>query len=352
MTGSNSATTCAFFRPSQDTGRAPLGLIRLVNALRLGVAVIAHCLKQRPDVVMISTVPPMIGGAAAALGARLVGARFIYHCMDIHPEAAGVSGDFSRPAVVSALRKMDGWSCQRAEPVVVLSEDMRETLKRRPGGSGISVEVVNNFPLPSEDDARTPSPPFAFSPDRLGVLFAGNVGRFQGLEVVVDAMVQLRDRDDIEFVIMGEGIAKKGLKEKARNAGARVHFVGHQSVVTAKRAMREADLGFVSLLPDMYRYSYPSKTMTYLEQGCPLIVAVERQSELARTAESEGYGYWTEPGNADALANLLARLADHREDISTKRDAALRKAQSSFAVDTILQQWSGILGDHCNRVRH
>ncbi len=323
-------------------GEAGRPLTRVVNAIRLGGAVIWRAMTRRPDVIMISTAPPVLGGAAAALAAKLTGARFIYHCMDIHPEVGKVSGEFAHPVVYGVLGRLDNWSCRRADPVVVLSRDMEKTLRQRRGGERLSIEVLNNFSLPAEK-ALPDELPFEWSGETFRVLFAGNIGRFQGLDSVVEAMGLLKDRDDIEFVLMGEGGAKGALQRKASELGARVRFLGHQPVEIAKAAMQRADAGFVSLTPGVYRYAYPSKTMTYLEQGCPLIVAVEPESELASDVVAGGYGHIVPVDDSKALAELMLRLADDRSEVTGMRGRASEKAKNTFSEDVVLKQWVELL---------
>ncbi|WP_280551792.1 glycosyltransferase family 4 protein [Halomonas sp. 25-S5] len=317
-------------------------LTRVVNAIRLGGAVIWRAMTRRPDVIMISTAPPVLGGAAAALAAKLTGARFIYHCMDIHPEVGKVSGEFAHPVVYGVLSRLDNWSCRRADPVVVLSRDMEKTLRQRRGGERLSIEVLNNFSLPAEK-VLPDELPFEWSDETFRVLFAGNIGRFQGLDSVVEAMGLLKGRDDIEFVLMGEGVAKEALQRKASEFGARVRFLGHQPVEIAKAAMQRADAGFVSLAAGVYRYAYPSKTMTYLEQGCPLIVAVEPESELASDVVAGGYGHTVPVDDSKALAELLMRLADDRSEAAGMRGRASEKAKDTFSEDVVLKQWVELL---------
>lgn len=317
-------------------------VVRIFNAARLALLLLIRAVTRRYDVIMISTSPPVLGGVAAALAARLTGARFIYHCMDIHPEVGRVSGEFSNPVVFRFLRSLDYWSCRTADPVVVLSRDMATTLKERPGGASLAINILNNFSLPAEQDLPS-SLPFDWHPERLTVLFAGNIGRFQGLDMVVEAMAHLRERDDIEFVLMGEGVAKNALEHKAQSLGVNVRFLGHQPVEIAKAAMRRADLGFVGLTAGMYRYAYPSKTMTYLEQGCPLLVAVEPESELAMEVTKRGYGVCVPPGYPDMLAERLMELADDPDALSAMRASAEKKFEDAFSEQVVLEQWSGML---------
>jgi len=316
-------------------------IVRILNALRLGTSLLYRALTRRYDVIVISTVPPVLGGFSAALAARLSGARFIYHAMDIHPEIGKISGEFARPLIFKTLRNLDSWSCRQADPVVVLSRDMEKTLRGRAGGGRFRVEVLNNFPLPDDGDAGRPEE-LGMGSDRLTVIYAGNLGRFQGLQTIVEAMEKLSERTDIELLLMGDGVAKSELEAQAKRSGAKVRFLGSHPVETAKAAIRRADIGFVSLIPEMYRYAYPSKTMAYLEQGCPIIAAVEEESDLATQIRDQRCGFAVPPGDSDRLAGLLASLADDSEWKAEMKENASRVFESEFSEEKILRRWSDL----------
>ncbi|MCC4282802.1 glycosyltransferase family 4 protein [Marinobacter salarius] len=318
-------------------------LVRIVNSLVLGLGVFWHAVvRKRYDVIMVSTSPPVLAGWFVAMAAKVTGARFIYHCMDIHPEIGRISGEFRNPRVFSLLSRLDRWTCTQARPVVVLSDDMAESLIARRPEEPPETTVINNFSLPSEG-AAPDELPFSWPNEPFVLLFAGNIGRFQGLDALVDAMARLRDRQDIRLVMMGDGAEKGRLCRKAEESGAQVSFVGHQSVEVAKAAMARASAGFVSLVPELYRYAYPSKTMTYLEQGCPVLVAVEADSGLARDVTGNSAGVAVPGVDVDALANAISSLADDPEGLGSMRQKALEFSARAFATDVVLARWSSLL---------
>lgn len=318
-------------------------LIRILNALHLGCGIFWQALvKKRYDAIMVSTSPPVLGGWFAAIVAKLTGARFIYHCMDIHPEIGRISGEFRNPKVFSLLSRMDKWTSAQAQPVVVLSDDMAESLAGRVPESPPKTAVINNFSLPSESSSHA-ALPFSWPSEAFVLLFAGNIGRFQGLDTLIDAMTTLHNRSDIGLVMMGEGTEKERLADKASQAGARVTFWGHQPVEVAKAAMAKADAGFVSLVPELYRYAYPSKTMTYLEQGCPVLVAAEVNSCLARDITENGAGLAVENGDVEELANAISSLANQPERTDAMKKCAKKLSESAFSTDVVLAEWSSLL---------
>lgn len=318
-------------------------LVRIFNAVKLCFAIWARALfGRRYDVIMVSTAPPVVAGFACALVTKIRETRFIYHCMDIHPEIGRISGEFRRPVVFRFLQGMDQWSCRQASPVVVLSEDMRKTLESRKGGDRINIAVINNFSLPSDEEVCEKLP-FSMDSGGFNLIFAGNIGRFQGLHALIEAMALLSDRPDIRLIMMGEGVAKNELEVLAQKLGANVQFVGHHPVSVAKLAMQKADAGFISLAPDIYRYAYPSKTMTYLEQGCPLIVAVESESSLAKEVEANQLGAAVEAGSSESIAKGILSMADGSGRLQEMKATAGAWGRGHYSESEVLPLWLKLL---------
>ncbi len=181
------------------------------------------------------------------------------------------------------------------------------------------------------------------------MLFAGNLGRFQGLETAVAAMHLIgSQRQDIELILMGEGLAVQALRELALSGAGRdlIKFQPAGSEAQARAAMRASGAALVSLMAGIYRYAYPSKTMTYLEEGCALIAVVEAQSALARMIVNEEVGVVTAPGDADRLASAIMTLADDVDGLRAMGSRARQLAEREFAPAAVLPRWSALLAEH------
>jgi glycosyltransferase involved in cell wall biosynthesis len=318
-------------------------VVRVLNAIRLCLGIFWEAVfRKRYDLIMISTSPPVLGGWFAAVIAKLTGARFIYHCMDIHPEIGHISGEFRNPLIYGILSRLDSWTCEQANPVVVLSDDMADSLAKRKPEAPLLTHVINNFSLPSEVSASVQLP-FVWPEESFVLLFAGNIGRFQGLDFLIEAMGKLVDHNNIKLLIMGEGAERDRLHELTKKTGANVTFVGHQSVEVAKASMARAKIGFVSLLPNLFRYAYPSKTMTYLEQGCPVLVAIEKNSCLARDVVESGFGQVVDNGDVDMLCKTILKLSNDPELINEMKRNAIIFSNKNFNRESILTTWSSIL---------
>lgn len=322
---------------------------RLINLVRFPLIASWRVLVGPPrDVVMCSTAPQVTLGALVSLAARIRGARFVYHCMDLHPEIGRLSGEFAHPLVYRALMALDKATCRRASVIIVLSDDMRRAVERRDPSLADRIVVLNNFELPSfEGDLG--QVPLTRPQDRVRIAFTGNLGRFQGLEAITRTVLADDDAlDGLELVLMGEGSAKKGLQEMVAAVPPerrdRVRFVPHGSPADAKALLRDSDYGLVSLTPGVIEFAYPSKTATYLSEGVPLLVAVEPESELVLMVEREGLGRHL-PSRDEAMVGVLVDMAASGPTSAYQRARALAHWQSQFSAEHQLQRWSALLDD-------
>jgi hypothetical protein len=102
-------------------------------------------LERNYDVIIVTTIPPILSGFFSTIVAKIIKARVIYYCMDLNPEIGGLSGDFKNKFLYKLLFRLDHWTCQKANPVLVHSVDMLKTLRSRNGGKKYNIQIMNNF---------------------------------------------------------------------------------------------------------------------------------------------------------------------------------------------------------------
>lgn len=286
-------------------------VLRVANVFLYCVALFFHVLRLRPDVVTASTFPPVVAGWTASLAARLVGARFVYHMMDIHPEVSLYSGDrMGRGMPARILKWMDNQTLRRAAAIIVLSEDMAATLASR-GLKNLPVHIINNFSLDDFSDSDTPPANLIRDPAGRRVIFAGNLGRFQNLLRLSEGIAQcFDDYPDLELFFLGDGAALADLKARWESH-PQVRFGPFLPFAQARLLIEDSAVGLVSLSPDIYRVAYPSKVLTYAGLGVPILALVEPESHLARELEAAGVGVVAQDPTAQGIATALRRLLDH-----------------------------------------
>lgn len=320
-------------------------LDKLLFPLRLMLKALWRRIREEHyDLVWTATIPPVAQGMIGRWIAGLFSAKFLYHCQDLYPELGRHSGLWRegglRDNVLSSIERRNRTN---ADVLVALSDDMAVTVRQLASPRG-ELAVINNFML--EDFSGDASPPPLPPPplrEKVRLIFAGNLGQFQGLDLLVEAMTLVEAaRSDIELVFMGEGKALAGLKAQTAGLGS-VVFEPHRPFEAAQAEIAAADVGIVSLEPGIYRLAFPSKTLTYLGLGLPLLCVVEPESQLARMVNDNGLG-WVAPRDPAAIAAAICEIGEKRADLPAKRGKAAAWFASRLDRSAVLDRWSAMIG--------
>ena len=314
-----------------------LFIFRLINVLLYCVGLFARIITLRPDVVTVSTFPPVIAAWTTSLAAKLVGAKLIYHCQDIHPEVSKYSGGrLGRGGIFKLLCWLDNQTLRRAAAIIVLSQDMRNTLTLRGLGT-LPVHVINNFLLDDFSNTDMDVSAWMKGPDRTRIIFAGNLGKFQNLHLLSDGIAPcLNANPSLELFFLGSGSEEAKLKKRWAHT-SQVKFAPFMPFAAAKTLIADADIGIVSLAPNIYHVSYPSKVLSYLGLGLPLLVLVEPESQLASEIQSAGIGMVPASLTPSDIAKTVTALSTLQKDTTAWYN-------ENASIEVVLDKWRHILG--------
>lgn len=312
-------------------------ILRAVNTCLFALRVFINLMLSKNDIVMVATTPPVIMGMVVRWASKLKKFRYIYHCQDLHPEAMSVIGLKHDSFLYRLLNNIDKENVVGANKVIVLSEDMKITLAKR----GIPIDntsILNNFifkELNADEHQKN-----LLNKDYFNILFAGNLGKFQGLEHLIDAAWITRENPRIRYILVGDGVEREKLENRASPlVGQTVFFYGHVPVTKALQFMAEANLGLIMLNAGVIEYAYPSKTMMYLSMGLPLLVSVEKESSLAKMVTQNGFGISSEPENPEALAEAVTRAWKSKNTLLANRKVITDFAKEKFGKDPVIKSW-------------
>lgn len=318
---------------------------KLVGGVVFPLAVVVHMVTRRRayDIVSVTTIPPVVMGLAGRLGCtRSRRTRLVYHCMDLYPEAAETLGLVKSGLVTKVALWLDGRTVAMASRVIVLSEDMAATLRARNADANTKekISVCNNFIL--ADASQAVNVPELVPAKRTRLIFAGNLGRFQGLDSLVQAIrLVAAQRQDFEVVFLGAGALAGWLTEQGRT-GLPIEVWPFLPLPEAMRIIESSDIAVLSLAPEVIRAAYPSKLLMYLEVGVPLLAIVESDSELGRLVVEDGLGFVAGPGDPDRIASQMSAAIDgHKRYDSGAIQATGRRL---FGRDRVLAQWTRMYG--------
>jgi colanic acid biosynthesis glycosyl transferase WcaI len=265
------------------------------------------CRRRADGVLALS--PPLTLGLAGIAIARARRAPLVFNVQDVYPDVAIELGMLTNPALIALTRRMERLCYDRADAVTVLSLDLAANVAGKTGRPE-KVRVIPNF---VDTDRITPAARDNGYRAEHGlrgkfvVMYAGNVGLSQPLELMLEAAGALSYERDLAFVVNGQGAGRAELERKARGL-PNVTFVDLQPSERLPEVLAAADVHLVLLRRGLAHASVPSKTYSVLAAGRPLIASVDRGSEVARVVESAGAGIAIPPEDSEALTKAVARL--------------------------------------------
>lgn len=318
---------------------------RSVNFALFAIKLILHAVvRVKPyDLMTVSTFPPTLMGAVARSIRFFRFTPYIYHCMDLYPEIAMASGIIKKKWLMNFAAWIDRQNCEKAAQIVVLSDDMADTIRDR-GVANPNLTVLNNFIIDEVDHEFQLPTELQPHEGRFRVLFAGNLGRFQSLETIVEAAERLSYRENIEFLFVGSGVMVDELKKQAGDLlGVTVHFHPYMPIEEVMSLIATSHLGVVSLTPGVIEAAYPSKTMSYLEAGCKLLAIVEPDSELAMFVENHNLGVVCSERNGQAVADAVEDAFDSWRSGNYDREKVRQIGREHFSQEVILDRWLDLI---------
>ena len=266
---------------------------------------------RRADAVVAMS-PPLTLGLTGWLVARLRRGRMLFNIQDVFPDAAVRTGAITNSAVIAVASWLERFSYRRADAVTVLSDDLRDNVAAKlDEPTARRLHVIPNF---VDTDRIAPADSMTGYRAELGfddrpiVLYAGNVGFSQSLDLMVEAA---RACPELGFVINGDGAARSQLERLATGV-ANLRFVGYQPVERLPEVLATGDVHVVPLRAGLGDVSVPSKTYSSLAAGRPVVASIDPGTEIPRLLDVAGAGVSVPPGDVAAFVETVRGLAADR----------------------------------------
>ena len=293
--------------------------------------------RARPDAVLAVS-PPITLGLAGWAAARRWRAPFVFNLQDIFPDAAVDTGAIRGGRLIAAAHRLERFTYDRADAVTVLSDDMRANVAAKLDAErATAVRVIPNFADTARIRPRNRSTTYRAEHglgDRTVVMYAGNVGFSQPLDLVVAAARSYRHRDDVVFVVNGDGSARRALEASADGLPNLV-FVGYQPAERLDEVLASADIHLLVLGKGLARSSVPSKIYSILAAGRPVVASVDPGTEVPRVIDEAGCGVAVAPEDPDAFGAAVGALLDdpdRREAMGRRGRAYIEDCMTPSAV--------------------
>jgi colanic acid biosynthesis glycosyl transferase WcaI len=297
-----------------------------------------------PDAVLAGNAPLDVQ-AASYRGARAANAAFVYWLQDLVGFAMrkilgrklGLPGTLVGMAYEAKERRL---LC-KSDAVVAITDDFRPLLAKW-GVAAESLHIVENWAAREEVAAASRDNAWAREHGLVGrtvFLYSGTLGLKHDPSLLLDLA---KSQPDAALVVNSEGLGADWLRARGPEA-PNMLILPFQPFERLGEVLASADILVAILEPDAGVFSVPSKVLTYLCAGRPLLVAIPPENLAARLVLREGAGLAAAPGDRAAFLAAASRLAAEPALRAAMGAKALDYAAKTFDIAAIARRFEAIL---------
>lgn len=305
--------------PLYAEGKNPIlrALRYFIQCIKLFMIGIFNKHAKDADIIMVSSTPPIIGPTAGLIK-KCRHIPLIYNLQDIFPDSLVGTGLAKKDGLLWKIgRVIENFTYRNADKIIVISQDFKRNIMAK-GVPEEKIEVIYNW----VDEQAVVHIPRKNNPifDELGldcekfyIVYAGNLGNAQNVEIIIDAANELRDYIDINFIIFGTGGLELDYKNKVKTLELdNISFFPLQPYEKVSQVYSLGNACVVSCKKGLGGSAMPSKTWSIMSAGRAVIANFD-EGELKNIIEDNNCGIFTKAGDKKAFKNAILELYHNQE---------------------------------------
>jgi len=297
--------------------------------------------KIKADYVFIFEVSPMTQALPGIWYAKKRKIPCYLYVQDLWPENVEIITGIKNKKIIGAIGKMVDYIYRGCTRIFTTSESFVKSIHER----GVPLGKIEYWPQYAEDfyipleEMRLPEIP---EDDAFNIIFAGNIGTAQGLDILPKAaeIIKTRTEKKIRFNIVGDGRFKNEFASIVDSKGLNnmFNFIPKQPATRIPEFMAANDAAFLSLTDSpLFAMTIPAKLQSYMACGIPNIASAA--GETAKIIKESSSGVCGRPGNAEELADNIIRLSSKsKEELKQLGDNAREYYDSHFNKNILLDK--------------
>lgn len=299
------------------------------------------------DYIFTGSGPPT-QGVVVGLAKRIARKKkVIYNLQDIFPDSLVTSGLCSEKSVLMKIgHALENFTYRNADVIITITDAMKANIVKK-GVPSEKVKVVQNWI--DIDKVRPISPEknklydeLKIDRNKFNVVYAGNIGKVQGVDVITRAAEQLEEEKDIHFLIFGNGSEEQVIKEQAEKL-TNISIFPLQPIERVSEVYSLGNISIIPCRPGTGGSSMPSKTWTIMAAGKAIIGSFDSHGELDNTLHEAECGYCVTAGDAEKLACAILELHDNPERTKIMGENARKYAERNLKKENGVGQYIRII---------
>jgi glycosyltransferase involved in cell wall biosynthesis len=281
------------------------------------------------DVIFVYGLSPILLALPGLFLGWLKKVPVVIWVQDLWPQSLSATGYVQNRFLLWGVEKVVRFIYRHADLLLVQSRAFIEPVRRLASQTEIKYypnSVDGSFVQPALS-AAIPDVPGLDAP--FIVMFAGNIGFAQAVDVIVDAATLLKGHQDIHFIVLGDGSRREWVLEQAIQRGlVNLHLPGRFPVETMPGFMQRASVLLVTLADrEIFAATVPNKVQAYMAAGRPIIACMNGEGSRLVTEAGAGLAVPAEDGQglADAVLRMYRLSASDRDELAANAQAYYRQ---------------------------
>jgi len=326
-------------------GKTPLGLLlNCYSFVREGKKWVRKC-KEKFDAIYVFEVSPVTVGLPAVAYTEKFGTPIFFNVQDLWPENVQIVLGINNKLVIGVINKIVDRIYTASHKILCSSSSFVENIAAR----GVAREKLEFWPqFCSEPDYTGMEKPACYKEDCFNIVFTGNIGEAQGLDLLVAAAEKLKTTK-VKWFLVGDGRAKEKIAKQVAEKGLEdaVTFIGRVSEEEANRYIHFADCAYLSFQKnELFNMTLPAKLQSYMACGTPILAAAGGES--ARVIREAGCGFVCLQ-DADALAETVEKQVLTCRGMEAMGSRAKQYFDAHFTMDVVIGRLEELMRESCSQ---
>ncbi len=317
----------------------PSGLKRILHLFSFAFTsfpvILWHSVRHRPDIIFVVE-PPIFCAPTTLVLSKLCGARSWLHVQDFEIDAAFDLGILKSARLRKWISSVETFLMRRFDVVSTISVKMMDRLHMK-GVDSVNTVLFENwvrtdciYPLQKQPSLHAE---LDLPADSLIILYSGNMGEKQGLEIIIQAAEKYRHRKNLLFLMCGAGSSKERLEKQSEELD-NVRFLPLQPLDKLNDLL---NLAYIHLLPQQAGVEdlvMPSKLTNMMASGRPVIATAMPQTQVAKVLQ--GCGLVVKPGDLTSLCNAIKVLTNNADKAHEMGENGRKFVEEHWDINKVL----------------
>ncbi len=313
-------------------GKTPFGLLWNCLSFVIEGNKWVHRCKEHFDALYVFEVSPVTVGLPAVAYKKKFGTPIFFNVQDLWPENVEIVLGIRNKLIIGIINRIVDIIYSASDKILCSSASFVDNISKR----GVPEDKLVFWPqFCSEPKLENVLKPECYSNDFFNIVFAGNLGEAQGLDLLVEAAEKLKN-SSVRWFLVGDGRAREKLEKTVLEKGLENHvkFIGRVSEEIANHYIHFADCAYLSFKKNkLFDMTLPAKLQSYMACGTPILAAAGGES--LRLIQEARCGFVCDQ-DAESLVKTISEKVLVSNDLDEMGIRAKKYFDEHFAIDLVV----------------